>query len=276
MAKQKRRKRKAPPALGPVMGPKTRTQAMYQRLMRNLSERMRKDTEKRLLKAESQELATVLLELKVKWEPVFEKRSRVIGGWFTSESDKNARVDVQKMLEPYGLGTVSPHFEQAHLKTVEGVLRENVERIRSVPSTYFDGIEKALRESLSGGLRDLEAIHKALDPVVKERGRMMNRHVAVIARDQSNKASGLLSRTRTMAAGITEGVWIHSHAGKEPRPGHLEAGTKKKRFNLEQGLLVDNAGAGAKKRDVRHTFPGHELGCRCTYRPYIEGVTDDA
>lgn len=276
MAKWRRRKKARPVALGPIMGPKTRTRAMYQRLLRNLSERMRKEIERRLAKTAPQDISVALQELRVRWEPVFEKRSHAIGGWFTSESDKDARIDVQKMLEPYGLGTVSPHFEKAHLETVQGVLKENVEMIRSIQKKYFDDIKKALDDSGSGGFLDLEAIHKALMPLVKERGKAMNRRIAGIARDQCSKASGLLTRTRSMATGITEGIWIHSNAGREPRPGHLEAGKKQARFNLATGLLVDNASATAKRPDVRHAFPGHEICCRCTYRPYLEGITDEA
>lgn len=236
MAKWRRRKKADSPTLGPIMGPKARTRAMYQRLMRNLAARMRKDAEKRLAASAPQDLAAVLLELRVKWEPIYEKRSRVIGSWFAAESDKSARIDVRKMLEPYGLDAVSPYFEKAHLDTVKSVLRENVEMIRSVPRSYFDGIEKALTDSSAGGFMDLAAIHQALSPLVKERGKAMDRRIAAIARDQCSKAAGLLTRTRTLAAGIAEGVWIHSRAGREPRPGHLEAGVKKTRFNIADGL----------------------------------------
>ena len=44
----------------------------------------------------------------------------------------------------------------------------------------------------------------------------------LIARDQSNKANAVVNRTRQMELGITEAIWMHSHAGKTRGPTMLQ------------------------------------------------------
>lgn len=174
------------------------------------------------------------------------------------------------MLEENNIAEVNPSYSDEVIEATRLVLQENIDLITRLGSEYFDKLEKELTEQLRTGAADLQGIYKS---ITKDRGKKIDRHAALIARDQSSKASGYLTRMRSLSVGIREGIWLHSHAGEEPRPGHKEFNGQ--RFNLVTGALIDNAGAGAKKPDVHYTWPGYEINCRCTYRPYLEGITDE-
>jgi SPP1 gp7 family putative phage head morphogenesis protein len=83
---------------------------------------------------------------------------------------------------------------------------------------------------------------------------------ALIARDQTAKATSTLQAARQKQIGITEGIWKHSHAGKVPRPSHLEANGK--RFDLSKGMYLDG----------KWVMPGEEINCHCTWNAVIPGL----
>ncbi len=68
-------------------------------------------------------------------------------------------------------------------------------------------------------------------------------------------------RARYQELGITEAIWCHSAAGKEPRPSHVKAGKEKLRFDVNKGALIDG----------EYILPGEKINCRCFAKPVIEG-----
>jgi len=89
------------------------------------------------------------------------------------------------------------------------------------------------------------------------------RRAEFIASDQNSKATSNLRRVREIELGLDEAIWIHSHAGKVPRPTHVANDGKK--FSLKDGWL-DPA---INKR----IWPGTEPRCRCSWRPLIKGFS---
>ena len=131
----------------------------------------------------------------------------------------------------------------------EASLSENVGLIKSIPEQYLQQVQGEVMRAYSAG-RDLESLTRALRllyPKAADRAEL-------IARDQSNKANAVVNRARSLELGITEAVWMHSHAGKTPRPDHLAANGKK--FEIAKGRLIGG----------RYVQPGEEINCRCTYR----------
>lgn len=132
---------------------------------------------------------------------------------------------------------------------LQASIGENVGLIKSIPTQYLDKVEGIVMRSYSAG-RDLQMMVSEIQriyPVTKKRA-------ALIARDQSNKANAVVNRVRSLEAGITEAVWMHSHAGKEPRPSHVAADGKV--FEIVKGCLIDG----------EYIQPGELINCRCTYR----------
>lgn len=135
----------------------------------------------------------------------------------------------------------------------EASLAENISLIKSIPERYFQQVEGIVMRSYSSG-RDLETMVaelKALYPAAAHRAEL-------IARDQSNKANAVVNSARQMELGITRAKWMHSHAGKNPRPDHVAANGKE--YDIAQGCLISG----------KYIQPGEEINCRCTSRPIIE------
>lgn len=131
-------------------------------------------------------------------------------------------------------------------------LNENIGLIKSIPEQYLQKVEGVVMRSYAAG-RDLETMVKdlkALYPGASHRAEL-------IARDQSNKANAVVNRARQMELGITEAIWMHSHAGKPPRPDHLAADGKK--YKIAEGCLISG----------EYIQPGEEINCRCTSRAVL-------
>ena len=131
-------------------------------------------------------------------------------------------------------------------------LEENVGLIRSIPEKYLQQVEGVVMRSYSAG-RDLETMVKELKTLYPA----ASHRAELIARDQSNKANAVVNRTRQMELGITEAIWMHSHAGKTPRPDHVAADGK--RYKIAEGCLISG----------KYIQPGEEINCRCTSRPVL-------
>lgn len=131
-------------------------------------------------------------------------------------------------------------------------LEENVGLIRSIPEKYLQQVEGTVMRSYSAG-RDLAAMVKGLKrlyPAASHRAEL-------IARDQSNKANAVVNRARQMELGITEAIWQHSHAGKNPRPDHVAANGK--RYKIAEGCLISGV----------YVQPGEDINCKCTSRAVL-------
>lgn len=131
-------------------------------------------------------------------------------------------------------------------------LAENVGLIKSIPEKYLQQVEGVVMRSYSAG-RDLATMVKEL----KQLYPAASHRAELIARDQSNKANAVVNRARQMELGITEAIWMHSHAGKNPRPDHVAANGK--RYKIAEGCLISG----------EHIHPGEEINCRCTSRPIL-------
>ena len=131
-------------------------------------------------------------------------------------------------------------------------LEENVGLIRSIPEKYLQQVEGVVMRSYSAG-RDLATMVKEL----KQLYPAASHRAELIARDQSNKANAVVNRARQMELGITEAIWQHSHAGKNPRPDHVAANGK--RYNIAEGCKISG----------EFIQPGEEINCRCTSRPIL-------
>jgi hypothetical protein len=74
-------------------------------------------------------------------------------------------------------------------------------------------IEGLVMRSVQTG-RDLGQLMKDL----QEQFGVTRRRAAFVARDQNNKATASMTRARQHEPGITQAIWVHSGAGKHPRP----------------------------------------------------------
>lgn len=134
-------------------------------------------------------------------------------------------------------------------------LKDNIGLINSIPKQYLKQVEGTVMRSYSTG-RDLATMVSELKQLYPK----ASNRAELIARDQSNKANAVVNRARQMELGITEAIWMHSHAGKNPRHDHVAANGK--RYKIAEGCLISG----------EYIFPGTEINCRCTSRAVIPGL----
>ena len=138
-------------------------------------------------------------------------------------------------------------------------IKENVSLITSIQQQYHKNIEGIVSRGFLSG-RDLFTI---ADNIKKQHG-VTVRRAALIARDQSNKATAQLNSMRQSELGITRATWIHSSAGKEPRHDHMRAGREGWEFDPTVGIdFADGFG---------FVLPGEAINCRCTCRSHIPAL----
>ena len=133
-------------------------------------------------------------------------------------------------------------------------LAENVGLIKSIPAQYLQEVEGIVMRNYAAG-RDL----KSMAAEIRTRYKVAANRAVLIARDQSNKCSAVVQAARQKELGIVEGVWLHSHAGKTPRPTHVAMNGK--RYEIAKGMYDS-----AVKKWI---WPGQLVGCRCVGRSVL-------
>jgi SPP1 gp7 family putative phage head morphogenesis protein len=146
--------------------------------------------------------------------------------------------------------TMTPAMRDAF----EASLAENVGLIKSIPSQYLQEVEGIVMRNYAAG-RDL----KSMAAEIRARYHVAANRAVLISRDQSNKANAVVLRARQAELGIVESQWLHSHAGKTPRPTHVAMNGK--RYLISKGMW-DSA-------VQKWIFPSELIGCRCQGRSVL-------
>jgi len=192
-----------------------------------------------------------LAGLQARWLTKFDEMAPQIAEAYLKGMFKASDSAMRQALKDAGWSVefkMTPAMRQAY----QAKLAENVNLIQSIPDEYLRQVDGIVMRSYAAG-RDLETMVKDLRALYPKVG---NRAV-LIARDQSNKANAVVNRTRQMELGIVEAVWMHSHAGKNPRPDHVAANGK--RYKIAEGCKISG----------EFIQPGEEINCRCTSRPIL-------
>jgi SPP1 gp7 family putative phage head morphogenesis protein len=134
-------------------------------------------------------------------------------------------------------------------------LDENVGLIKSIPEQYLLDVQGIISRAYTRG----ENLQELIKRIKKVYPKAANR-AAVIARDQSNKASAVMLRIRHMEIGITRAIWKHSHGGKTPRPDHVKADGRE--YDIVKGCLISG----------EYIQPGQLINCRCVNRVILPSL----
>lgn len=112
--------------------------------------------------------------------------------------------------------SVEFRMTKAMRDVLNATVHQNVSLIKSIPQKYLGQVEVLVMQSVQAG-RDLDSLYRALQQgpfnVTKKRAKL-------IAHQQNNSATAALTRARQVELGLGA-VWLHSHAGKKPRPTHV-------------------------------------------------------
>jgi len=207
---------------------------------------------------DAERLQGELARLEDYWSNKFDELARnlaigVVQKWYKSNSSAwqsklgRAGFDIKMQVTP------------AQKLVLRAKIPENVALIRSIQQDYHKDIQGIVTRNFLAG-RDLAPMAEQ----IKKRGGVCTRRAALIARDQSNKATAQLNSARQRELGIRWALWKHSSAGKEPRPEHLRASRENWYYDINVGIDFGD-GFG-------YVLPGEAINCRCTGRSIIPGL----
>lgn len=202
-------------------------------------------------------LRAAMAKLAARWVRKFNLGADKLAKLFADKSLKYTDSVFQKTLKDAGFAipfTMTPAMRDVY----SAVIGEQVGLIRSIAAQHLTQVETVVMQGVQRG-RDLAYIHDEL----RARYGITKRRAALIARDQSNKATATLNSARQRDLGIRQAIWRHSGAGKEPRPEHVAADGKK--FDLDKGMFLEG----------EWVLPGQAVNCRCTAQPIIPGFDDE-
>ena len=199
-------------------------------------------------------LREAMRKLTRRWTKAFDEIAQKLAARFAGDAMQNTDVSLSNALKAAGL-TIEFKMSAPMNNALQATITENVGLIRSIPEKYFTEVEGLVMRSVARG-RDLSYL---TDELQKRYG-ITRRRAALIARDQNNKATSVMQAARQKSLGITQGIWRHSHAGKEPRPSHVKADGKV--FDLDKGMFLDG----------KWVMPGEEINCRCTWSAVLPGL----
>lgn len=185
----------------------------------------------------------------------FDLMSAKIANDFATRNQNATQTAVMAQLKKAGF-TVKFKPTLKSMEAYRAVAAENVALIKSIPRKQLEQVEQKVWNAVRNG-SDLDKLSQELRKV---HGSTVQR-AALIARDQNAKAKATIERVRQMELGITRAIWMHSHAGKEPRPTHVAMDGKE--YALTDGMYDSDEG--------EWVHPGQLINCRCSNRPVIEG-----
>lgn len=206
------------------------------------------------------ELQKVMNKLTARWRMQFNEVARYLAKKQSKRWQQHADTSLMDKLKQSGFAVKFRH-SKAVTDGLDVILNQNGGLIKSIADHHLEEVSQLVQRSVMDG-RDLATLTSEL----KERYGITQRRAAFIARDQNNKATSFITRTRQIEMGLTEAIWCHSSAGKHPRPMHVKAGRERLRYDIRKGADVDGNG--------KLIFPGEEPNCRCTSQVIIPGFDD--
>lgn len=203
----------------------------------------------------AKELQKAVKKLAKRWNRNFDEAAPELAKWFSKNAAKRSDKKLKKILRQGGF-SVKWRMTKAQRDILHATVNQNVSLIKSIPQQYLKNVEGDVMRSVQTG-RDLDGLVKDLMKNYK----VSFKRAAFIARDQNNKCTSALNRARQQELGITHAIWMHSHAGKVPRPTHVKMHGKK--YSLAKGMWDSH--------EKKWIHPGELINCRCTQRPVVEG-----
>ncbi len=204
-------------------------------------------------------MQAILDALNKRWVRRFDVASQELAKHFALAVHRRSDQALKDILRKGGI-SVKFQMTREMRDILRGTVQANVSLIRSIPQQYHTQIEGIVMRSVQTG-RDLQQLSRDL----RKQFGVTKRRADFIALDQNNKATSALQKARQVALGIEEGVWMHSHAAREPRPTHLANDGKK--FDVAAGWFDPDP------RVRRRIMPGELINCRCTWKPVVQGFS---
>lgn len=221
-----------------------------------------KANEDKILDSATDNLLKTFRQLLRKWMDKFNALADVLPEWFVGKiRGYVARNLIQqtKPLRDAGLGfnLTFRYMSEAEKQVFQAIVAENVNLIKSIAQQTLTQVEGIVLRAIETG-QDLYTLKEQLH----HQFGVSERRAAMIARDQTAKATNNLARQRLMDYGITRGIWMHTAAGKTYRETHINDmdGVE---YNIKFGCYDPDP------KVERAIQPAELVNCHCVCRPVI-------
>lgn len=206
------------------------------------------------------DLRAKLRKLTRVWQKKFDEESTTIATWFATEVQKHTTRGLQNQMKRTKLVDLGFDLKFAYHSRKEraifnSIVEQNVNLIKSIASEHLTKVQGVVLRGIETG-HDLSRMTEDLE----EGFGVSERRAAMIARDQTAKASNNLSRQRLMDYGVKKGKWMHTSSGKTYRDSHVQMDGEI--YDLEQGCFDDDYGD--------YVQPGELVNCHCVCVPVID------
>lgn len=209
--------------------------------------------------APAKEIQDVINDLSVQWQKRLNEAAPRMAKAFVDGAGKVSSARLKRILRDAGM-TVDFKLTRTLRDVMTASVEANVQLIKSIPEQFLGQVQGAVMRSVSTG-RDLGGLTKELQ---KQFG-VGYRRASFIAHDQNNKATSAIQKARQVELGLDQGVWLHSHGGKEPRPTHLA--NHGKTFSIVEGWFDPDP------RVRKRIMPGELPRCRCVWKVVVKGFS---
>ena len=206
-------------------------------------------------KSPARELNDAMARLARRWQRRFNALAPILAKHFATKVAERSDLGLQTALRKAGF-TVKFTMTPAANDILQATIQQNVALIKSIGSEHLSKVQGLVMRSVQAG-RDLGGLTKDLE----EQFGVTRRRATLIARTQNNLATASMNKARCLEIGITEAVWMHSHAGKHPRPSHVAANGKK--YDIAKGMYLEG----------EWVQPGQAINCRCLAKPLLPGLS---
>lgn len=202
-------------------------------------------------------VAHVVDYLVSRWQRKLDDLAPQLAAHFVNRTVSNYETFMKTHLRKAGF-TVRFQVTDFQKDALQATIENNVGLIKSIGSQYLDKVQVQVWKCITDGY-DLAALAKDLNKTYD----ITKRRAEFIARDQGAKAHAVIEKAKRQELGITKAIWLHSHAGKKPRPSHVSANGKE--FDVSKGMYLDG----------EWVQPGELINCRCCSKSVIEGIDND-
>jgi uncharacterized protein with gpF-like domain len=174
-------------------------------------------------------------------------------------------VEQTRPLRDAGLGfnLKFSYMSNAERQVFQAIVSENVNLIKSIARESLTQVEGIVLRGITSG-NDLATVTEQLH----HQFGVTERRAAMIARDQTNKATNNLSRQRLLDYGVTKGIWMHTASGKTYRETH-ENDMDGQEYDIREGCFDPD------EKVNRYIQPAELVNCYCVCRPVIPQLSEE-
>ena len=203
-------------------------------------------------------LEKIIRKLTRYWNKHFYIAAKKLAKYFAEKSTQHANNSLENILKASGFA-IQFKLTPAENDVLRATIQANVALITKMSQQHLKEIEGMVMRSVQQG-RNVGDLAKELESAFA----MSKKRSRLIARDQNNKATAAIVKVRQNELNIKQAKWLHSHAGKKPRPTHVAMNGKL--YDVDKGMWDENAHGKGKGDWV---WPGELINCRCVSRSVI-------